>query len=380
MRLAAVLVLLVWAAPAAAESQKCGALDALLSKVNEGADAAGDLWRSDRAFLLPARGAPDNKQALVFSFASRLTIGDLARLLHSDPSALQEFRSLEESAGLSVPQRRPEYARGRSHSDLALRFSDLSPEEFHRRFNEDAFGAGASDAQRAAFYRVAQGLKPVIQKAFARRGLAVEARFDGQNVKIEHESWESRPAQFARGITEGIHGVATRAETSLRMSLPALAVDDRQASAIARAVETRLILKMAEQPKTSLRRLPRVGLNLNHERLPVPAHSLELPAGAGDEGLRQIGFAAALAARASDLVQVDSAANGSLGGALSYAATALAQSPLAHRRELGTALARMGAEVEQTGLTPSKRAEIARFLVENEIERYLGPDAFFLRK
>lgn len=377
-------------------------------------------WLQNEAVTVA--GKNQKQFPLTFSFDSEVSLENTYRYLISNPESEAWLKQVLEapSEGLKAflsnsSLSKPELAnllqvserqfdrfvlrKGIDENKASFFLLDLNPSYLHGAY----FNHARHERNSGAFLHELQvGFKTSLIK----NGFPVSLHMDAANFEITHASSERIPAQFRKLVVEGLHTQIKNPQTHLHIGLPEKAITNTKALEITRAVETKIILELAEgwEPGTkelafvdgtSLRADPGdvdyrgvVRLGYSEFSKPVKAHNLEIRQWDTIEGgLENLALAAEMAKRHREIKVVkmhtpvvDDPYTSSLLGALEYSAVILARSGKSEEKKLAKkllALHQKGIRSWENERENSEfRTEVKKFLLTNNIRARLTLDSF----
>lgn len=236
--------------------------------------------------------------------------------------------------------------------------------------------------------------------------LPIEVGLDGAQVEIRHKSFETTPRGY-KAIMETVQSKVGKPETHFHLGIPKHAISDAQFLAVARAIETRVILRLAiEDPEPtqklsySISYLDDIGIwnklsdgtrgvikaQLNAFKGEIPAHDIELREWTtSEQALSEIKFAIQLAQEPEKLrilpgpreLPIFDVYTQNLRGALQYTAAVLSFSNKEEVVALATKLKTIAYQMtDSEGPTAEERLLVAKILSENNILDLLDAEAF----
>lgn len=382
-----------------------------------------DLWGRSEPFVV---GNSKNGEPLYLTFSndSELPTDDLYRLVMSSDSGRRAMRKWASEIGpLSVEKlgsalkvsekqlRQFALRRDATSGQVEYFLDELNPSYFAKFIEDPEYSALGFNWLKKKLVADLQGEVAVI---FRERGFPFKAYQDGQDLEVSHLSSESSPETFAR-LMRRLHAELKAPQSHFHLGIPAEAVDAPHAEAVAKALETKIVLSMAadsSEPGSVLafnssvlrgeRRRGPVFLKTFESNSwgdfsasqftePFPAHDLELRQHEGVENaLSLVQFATRLVQnqkrlvlRSQPLGERNDPHIGNIEGALLHAGTLLrdrgARSAVPEQREIGDrmiALAARTRERKQPELDSALRTEIYRFLNQNRVRELLDEELF----
>lgn len=386
-----------------------------------------DFWAGSDAVVV---GEKNGKPLLLsFSFDSEITAENTIRFLAGDPEGARILRTLARGPWEDGSSRQFALERTLTKNELAKalhlsekqidRFvlrkgaqpvdgkyflDDLHPAYFASLLEWSAYPAGYGSSNSGQKLLFLTQITRSLKERLTAKGWPIDTHLDSMSPEITHGSAELSPKTFHDLIKNKLHREIRNPQTHLHIGLPAEAINEEEAIAIGRALETRAVLKIAEEwapgngavhyngtllsfaPDISARGTVLFGPS--EFTSPVVAHNLELRQWSTiEEGLENISLAAALAKQKNRLrllkITEDPAPDTYLGnvlGALSYAAGTLERSAVGGDRAVAKELK---AFLEEWKLTPPKASEMDSFrndvserVRQWELLRRLTPEAF----
>jgi hypothetical protein len=393
-------------------------------------------WENSSEVLVSS--ATGKSAPLTFSFDSEVSLGDAFRTISKDQRALGSVEQL-----LSRPSRNSDlwrnneawsrYLAGLHHTKPELlellkmsekRFDSFalrrgvsrdkttySPTDLNAVYFQEVIDASHQDKDDASFKNYARFIEifgEIFKSSLKRKDYPVNVHRDKRSPEISHVSWEFFPRRF-KEIVNRLHQDIRFPQTHLHLGIPAEQVSASKAIEIARAVESRIILSLAEnwtaKDKTplayteysSLRNRPAATTERGLVRFdpdewtkPVLSHNLEIRNWLDiEDGMDNLALAATLAINHRHIVEnpdftaakITDPLTSNLNGALKYVGSVLKDSSNAENRSVGEALAAFGNEIEKKGeITPEIRKRVAEFLEEHEVLGRLTASAFLREK
>jgi hypothetical protein len=244
-----------------------------------------------------------------------------------------------------------------------------------------------------------------VERELQSRGLPVETHLDysGLQVEVTHGSYEVSPSRYYALVKDGMHGLFKTPQTHLHLGMPG-SLRPEEAHAIARAVETKIILNWAASQDSEGARLAyyegsslradikqaelrgAIRMQLNEWTVPAPSHNLEIRQWDSiEDGLDLLGLAGELVLEherlriipAFDAAKISDPFTDNLNGALKYAGELLSRSAEPEKASIGNGLLALASEVENAGtITPQFRKKTYKFLNEHSVMELLGKSAF----
>ena len=374
--------------------------------------ALNEFWdREGGQVLTDGKGL---SQPLAFGFDSEISLSEAYGLILNSPKKLREFKKnfkeLRDWRGpltLSKPRKAAAWAetfglsekqlqafairKGVKRAKASFLPTDLNPTFFHKWVNDN----GAYSLVNAFLVEPVRG---ILKK---REKFPVKAWQDTLNVEIQHESFERSPRIFDRLIGR-LHRVFKKPQTHLHLGIPSEVVSREKAFSIARALETKIILKWAlDEPKPAagpyadysyLTASSYVGgkgaIQLNYDRWgqPVISHDIEVREWDNiGHGMALLSFAARMAlehARIKVLANFKPADirdrfTINLNGALRYAGEMLVDSGDPTRVEAGRGLLSLSRQIEEArSIDGLMRVKIHAYLKSQRILGMLDENIF----
>ncbi|OFZ53356.1 MAG: hypothetical protein A2428_10360 [Bdellovibrionales bacterium RIFOXYC1_FULL_54_43] len=365
-----------------------------------------NFWKQNQPMLLTAKDG--SKVPLTFSHDSEIGNTILHRLLRDDPEGWAALKEAASRYTYPIEQLMREFGLSRKQFiAFALRkgvdpSKPLTPTDLNAFYFAVLWDKVQHSALNRVGFNVNRDLVTPLKNAMARKGLNLAAHIDGGFVEFTHPSSEQVPRVFADEMRKFYKATESAAEVHLHVGLPARAINRSQGLAIARALETKVVLGLARRySEVDNVTAPshNVASNLWNNELsdrglvyykpgefkePVAAHDLELRLVPDlEEGMEQVEFVAQLAQRAGrlDISGESFGATtldryvGNLSGALEYAARALANSGNPNDAGLASGLRELASRAQER-LSPAMRKEISKFLAKNNVESRLTPELF----
>lgn len=362
-----------------------------------------------------------NDQPLTFSFDSEATWGDILHFLQSEPKGLERLEALLKSArsneansffvggnleeiaaalGISVNQVKSfALKKGVDREKAFFYLTDFHPSYFSKLVQRPELKPGTwAVIQNPEFFTEVSAL---VREGLERRGLPFALHRDVDNLEFTHQSWTDTPSDFQNTIRK-LHAQLKQPQTHLHIGIPA-AVSDRQVHSIARAVESRIILRLARDSAdevplpfhkgTTLNGydLPAAGtrgvirLGVREWTKPVPAHNLEIRQWfTVQQGMNDLALAGKLAQNHQRVKVLDFRSDtvsdpftNNLPGALKYVGTLLRESTDSERRKLAEKFLEFSGRMErEKKITRELRREVHEFLQRIDIDELLDESLF----
>ncbi|HLD98774.1 MAG TPA: hypothetical protein VJB59_00860 [Bdellovibrionota bacterium] len=365
-----------------------------------------NFWKQSQPVLLTANDG--SKVPLTFSHDSEVGNAIVYRLLRDDPEGWAALKEETSRYTYSIEQLMREFGLSRKQFiAFALRKGvDPSKPLIPTDLNAFYFAVLWDKVQHSALnnvgFNVNRDLVEPLKNAMARKGLNLGAHIDGGFIEFTHPSSEQVPRVFADEMKKFYKATEAAAEVHIHVGLPVRAINTRQGLAVARALETKVVLGLARRyseidnvtppsyiaasnfSKTPVNDRGLVYYKPGEFKEPVAAHDLELRLVPDlEDGMEQAEFVAQLAQKAGRLDISDEGFGGAtldryvgnVSGALEYAARFLANSGNPKDAGLASGLKELAARARER-LSPEMRKEISKFLTKNNIESRLTPELF----
>lgn len=431
----------------AAERTNC-----LVSSLRESLSSQHTFWESTEPYMVNIDG---KELPITLAFDSELPHRDVFKHVMQDPVAREELRSAAEklkfaetsgrlnkllgndkwrgitlqqlasTLGLSEKQARIFAIRKDVEKNKALfDLTDLTPKSFDHVLS-GILSELVDAAQRVPHFpqkliatkdsgeRFLTAYRKIALRFVEQNQLPMAGHFEEHLIELTHTSSETNPSRFYSLITKDLHARFPGAQTHLHAGIPA-EVPRPQTTAIARAVETRVVLRLAADHADDSINLYNDGYNLGEENAyysslrkgtpasgkrvgvvrlnfskwytPVLAHDIEIRQWLKiDEGLDDVQLVATLAQKHDSLVVLEDfeakvvpdLVTGNLNGALRYAGLLLQRSTTEQSRLIGEQLVQMANRIETEGtLTRKTREDVMKFLNRYLVVSLLDAEAF----
>ena len=206
-----------------------------------------NIWLRDAPIELTARDG--SKVKLTFSNDTELSMQETFRIFQSDPKAFQKLekevleqlgkytvRDLMEDLGLSKKQFEIFALRkGIPRGQRSYSITELSPRYFALMWDR------LESRLPSRLETISENIQKTFTKVLRNRGYPIQTTLEESFFEIAHESSVSSPKAFREYITR-LHKDVQAPETHLHLGLPDAAINAKEAQAIARAQETKVVL------------------------------------------------------------------------------------------------------------------------------------------
>jgi hypothetical protein len=348
------------------------------------------------------------KLSLTYSMDPEFSEANVFRYIMKDPERVERLRQVCVDVSksdilklLKMSERqfnRFALRKGVDPSKTKLQAVDLNPEEFqyilsnYLLFNKSKW-SNLFYATRAEFV-----------SKLRERGFPVKE--SGHSMEIAHESFETDLSLF-KDLMNRLHKEVREPRSHFHIGLPSATVTRSQALSISRALETKVVLRLALEEPESQDNLARehkgtplaknfdrgiVYLKYDEFKSPVLSHDLELREWMDlDHGLEMVDFASKLASDRERLVQSDEDFGrrqqepsialvdprlGNLKGALEYTGMLLKKRDVPSQTLIGEQLEKLASEITEEDTPVNLRKTIRSYLMKNHVLEMLDESVF----
>jgi hypothetical protein len=274
----------------------------------------------------------------------------------------------------------------------------LNPEEFQYVLSDYLL------IDKSKWIKLFYALRTEFVSKLRERGFPVKE--SGHSMEISHENFETDLSQF-KNLMNHLHNEVRGPRSHFHIGLPSAMVTRSQALSISRAVETKVVLRLAlEEPENqdSLARERNgtplaknfdrgiVYLKYDEFKSPVLSHDLELREWMDlDHGLEMVEFASKLASDRERLVQSDDEFGrrqlepsialvdprlGNLKGALEYTGMLLKKKGVPSQTLIGEQLEKLASQITEQDTPVNLRKTIRSYLIKNHVLEMLDESVF----